>query len=551
MSDEVHASSFAGVAIIDGNGGVLCSTGIAKDPRVEALLADSEWIGEASDRRIAAILLTDRKLLAIVTELASGYLVVLSDKPTDTVLNFVLSVPFAFAIIDHILTDPYDAMAVVDAKEKVAFISPVHEKFFGLRQGEATGKGVRDVIENTRLHHVVRTGIAEVGQIQRMKGSERVVSRHPIRQNDTIVGAIGRVMFKGPQQLEAMSKRIHDLETEIAVYKSEAKVKTRGDEFLEAIIGQSLAIQSVREQVRKIAPLDVPVLIQGESGTGKELVAQALHMLSMRQSGRLVTVNAAALPDTLVESELFGYEAGSFTGADRRGRLGKFEQADKGTIFLDEIGDMALDTQSKLLRVLQDRMVERVGGDKPKYVDFRLCSATNRDLEAFVEKGRFRLDLFYRISPVVIVLPTLEERLEDIPLLLAHFAGELAKQYNRPVPKIGIDVSPYLMEQSWPGNIRQLRHMIERAIVFSEDDHLSAKDFERQVSQMSTARKPFEKSGSMAGVGGASLKDNLDALEAKLINDAIIRFKGNKKKAAEHLGVSRSYLYKKLEGLDP
>ncbi|MGR3375420.1 sigma-54 interaction domain-containing protein [Salipiger abyssi] len=547
MSEKDRTISIQGVAVNDSEGGLLWSFGIATDPRIEEMLDDEEWIQEAIAARMRPILLTDHKLIAITSEIAGGYLTVLSDSASDVVMNFILNVPFAYDILNHILTDPYDAMAVVDAKEKVAFISPIHEKFFGMHNGEGVGKNVRDVIENTRLHKVVRTGIAEVGQIQHMQGNERVVSRHPIRRDGKVVGAIGRVMFKGPQQLEAMSKRIHDLESEIAVYKKETRQKVKGEEFLDMIIGQSLAIQSVREQIRKIAPLDIPVLIQGESGTGKELVAQALHMMSARQSGRLVTINAAALPETLVESELFGYEAGSFTGADRKGRPGKFEQADKGTIFLDEIGDMALDTQSKLLRVLQDRIVERVGGDKPKHVDFRLCSATNRDLETFVEEGRFRLDLFYRISPVVIVLPGLEERLEDIPLLINHFAADLAKQYNRPVPEIDPDVHSFLTEQDWPGNIRQLRHVMERAFVFCETGRMSVADFQSQQASMKPARKVASVTSPQAKTG--SLKDNLEELEAKLINDAIIRFKGNKKKAAEHLGVSRSYLYKKLEAL--
>ena len=550
MADNERTFSIQGIAVNDSEGDLLATLGIASDPRIEGMVEDPAWLEEAVAKRVQPVMLTDRTLIAVTSRTGDGYLTILSDSPGDTVLNFVMNVPFAYDILNHILTDPYDAMAVVDAKERVAFISPVHEKFFGLRNGEGTGKYVRDVIENTRLHEVVRTGVAEVGQIYRSQGKDRVVSRHPIRRDGKVVGAIGRVMFKGPQQLEAMSKRIHDLETEIAVYRSETRQKVQGEEYLDRIIGQSLAVQSVREQIRKIAPLDIPVLIQGESGTGKELVAQALHMMSPRQSGRMVTVNAAALPDTLVESELFGYEAGSFTGADRKGRVGKFEQAHKGTIFLDEIGDMALETQTKLLRVLQDRMVERVGGDKPKHVDFRLCSATNRDLETFVEEGRFRLDLFYRISPVVIVLPTLEERLEDIPLLINHFAAELARQYNRTIPEIDADAHSWLMEQSWPGNIRQLRHVMERAFVFSEDGRMSVDDFRTQRSNAKPMRKTESAGLAQPRGGGGSLRESLDELEAKLISDAIIRFKGNKKKAAEHLGVSRSYLYKKLEALD-
>jgi PAS domain S-box-containing protein len=511
-----------------------------------------EWLEDALHRRMVPVLLNDAKYLALVTEIESGTLVLFSDTPTSTVLDFFLNVDFAYDIIDHILSDPYDAMAVVDATSKVAYISPVHERFFGLQSGEAIGKNVRDVIENTRLHHVVQTGVPEVGQIHRMRGRDRIVSRHPIRRNGKIVGAIGRVMFKGPQQVDALARRIKALEQEVETYKLKAQDRSDGEKFLDAIIGQSVAILSVRQQIRKIAPLDIPVLIQGESGTGKELVAQALHMASSRHSGRLVTVNAAALPDSLVESELFGYEPGSFTGADKKGRVGKFELADKGTIFLDEIGDMPLEVQTKLLRVLQDRVVERVGGDKAKRVDFRLCSATNRDLDLYVQQGKFRLDLFYRISPVTILLPPLRERMEDIPLLVTHFVGELANQYGRAVPEVDMEVHEYLKQQPWPGNIRQLRHLIERAFIFAESGRLRLSNFLQGAATPSFSPgpdllKPEATQARESTSRLASLKGSVDELETKLIQDAIIRFQGNKKKAAESLGISRSYLYKKLE----
>lgn len=548
MSRTDATGHIKGVVILKNDGSVVASLGIGSDPRVNAAVTDQQWVTEARKRRILPFLLKDVRLTVFVKDISEGCLILLSEVPTDTVLNFLLSVDFAYDILEHVLTDPYDAMAIVDTDAKVAFLSPVHEKFFGLQHGEGVGKKVRDVIENSRLHQVVRTGVSEVGEIHRMNGNERVVSRHAIRHDGQIVGAIGRVMFKGPEQVEALARRVNVLEQQIASYKQASEEKSGGETTLDAIIGQSLAIQSVRQQIRKIAPLDIPVLIEGESGTGKELVAQALHMMSSRQDGRLVTVNAAALPDSLVESELFGYEAGSFTGADRKGRPGKFEMANKGTMFLDEIGDMPLEVQTKLLRVLQDHMVERVGGGKPKYVDFRLCSATNRNLEDFVEQGKFRLDLYYRISPVRIILPALRERLEDIPLLLVHFVEELARQYNRPLPEINIDVHDFLMQQSWPGNVRQLRHQVERAFVFSENGRLLVSDFMPHVASGGAKPSFVKVDGPIKPVSYAgNLKNNLEILENRLIHDALIKFKGNKKKTAEDLGISRSYLYKKLE----
>ncbi|PWL16531.1 sigma-54-dependent Fis family transcriptional regulator [Falsochrobactrum shanghaiense] len=508
---------------------------------------DIEWRRDAVTRRLMPILFRDKTYAALVAPVDDAIIILITEKVSETVINFIANVDFAFDIIDHLLTDPYDAMAVVDINEKLAFMSPAHEKFFGLEPGQAWGKNVRDVIENSGLPHVIKTGIAEVGHIHRMNGKERVVTRQPIRHKGEIVGAIGRVMFKGPQQVEALARRINALESEIAFYKTTVKEENRGERFLDAIIGDSFVIKSVREQIRKVAPLDIPVLIRGESGTGKELVAQALHMMSPRQDGRLVTVNAAALPASLVESELFGYEAGSFTGADRKGRAGKFELADRGTIFLDEIGDMPLEVQSKLLRVLQDRIVERVGSDKPKHVDFRLCSATNRDLEEFVTEGRFRLDLFYRISPVCISLPSLEERIEDIPLLLRHFLLDLARQYHRAVPEISLEVQEYLMSRQWPGNVRQLRHEVERAFVFCENNQLTVADFGKvEATGVPTAAVPRHHPQPAGDETTGALRQAVDRVEAEMIASAMARFNGNKKKVAEHLGVSRSYLYKKL-----
>lgn len=533
-----------GLALIDPSGKLAFHSGAASDPRVRAMLSDAGWLKEAEARKLGIIRLVDASHIVLVVSSQKTRIAIMLGEAGETSLQFFLNVEFANDIIEHLLTDPFDAMAVIDAKERLVFVSPIHEKFFGLKAGEGVGKKVRDVIENTRLHHVVRTGVAEVGQLQKMNGRERVVSRHPIRHNGDVVGAIGRVMFKGPQQVEALSRRVNTLEREIETYRNEAKEHSRAESALEAIIGQSSAVIKLRDLIRKVAPLDIPVLIQGESGTGKELVAKALHIMSSRRDNRLVTVNAAALPAQLVESELFGYEPGSFTGADQKGRVGKFEQADKGTIFLDEIGDMPIEVQSKLLRVLQDRVVERVGGDKPRKVDFRLCSATNRNLEEFVEQGQFRLDLYYRISPFVIPMPTLAERLEDIPLLVTAFVNELATQYGKDVPEIDSDVFDYLIQRQWPGNVRELRHVVERAFVFSEQGRLRLSNFSDAVRQ----RKPEPAKAEVVNsdASGGTLRTALDRYEHDLMTEAMARFNGNKKKVAEHLGISRSYLYKKL-----
>jgi transcriptional regulator with PAS, ATPase and Fis domain len=542
---KTENSAIAGIVLTDKSTKPLLVAGIGADPRVASLIADKIWMDEVRERRLVTLNLDRKAYIVLLSPAENGELLVFSSSPGDALLQFIASVDFAWDIFHYLLTDPFDAMTIVDRNARLAYISPVHEIFFGLKAGEGNGQPVEKVIDNTRLHHVVATGKAEVGAIQRMRGSERVVSRVPIKRDGKVLGAIGRVMFKGPQQLDAMNQRIKALEGEVEFYKRESQTLKLRDYGLESLIGESSAIKRLRAQIIKVAPLEIPILIRGESGTGKELVAHALHRLSPRRDGAMVNVNAAALPQTLVESELFGYEPGAFTGADKKGRKGKFEQADSGTIFLDEIGDMPIDVQAKLLRVLQDRIVERVGGDRPRNVDFRLVSATNKDLQGLVESGGFRLDLFYRISPIVIELPPLRERLEDIPLLASKFLSEIAYRHARPVPILTEEALVELADRSWPGNIRQLQHEIERAFVFSDGESIRIQDL--SITPQGLLRSSNRPRGDKQP---RDLKNVVAEVQIEEIKEAIVANKGNKKKAAASLGVSRSFLYKKLSEID-
>ena len=279
----------------------------------------------------------------------------------------------------------------------------------------------------------------------------------------------------------------------------------------------------------------------------------------------MVMVNAAALPATLVESELFGYEAGAFTGANKKGRKGKFEQAAGGTIFLDEIGDTPLDVQVKLLRVLQDKRVERIGGDRPYEVDFRMVAATNCDLRRQVADNKFRLDLYYRISAVVIEVPPLRKRISDIPDLAQEFLTSIAERHARPAPRFTAEAISYLMEQRWPGNVRQLRHEVERAFVFAEDGMITADvlaqygdAWEQPNADEQDALGPSkpehheERASVTAHRESITMQEAVAQVETEVVRHSMARHKGNKKRVAAELGISRSYLYKVLElrGID-
>ncbi|MPZ58924.1 MAG: AAA domain-containing protein [Rhizobiales bacterium] len=538
-------NSTAGVVVTDAEGRIVYAAGRGTDARLGALVEDKAWRTEAFHRRIMPVATSDWKAIVTWVRVNEQHVGIIVDEIPDTVFEFTAAVDFAWDIIHHILTDPFDAMTVVDADARVAFLSPVHENFFGFSTGAAIGRPVGSVIENTRLDRVAKTGKAEIGDVQRMRGQDRVVSRIPIFRDGSVVGAIGRVMFKSPEQVQALNSRVNSLEKELEFYRREADVLRREAFDLDTIVGKSEAIRRLKEDIVRVAPLDIPVLILGESGTGKELVAHAIHRLSSRQTEKMVIVNSAALPSSLVESELFGYEPGSFTGADRKGRRGKFEHANGSSLFLDEIGDMQLDVQAKLLRVLQDGLVQRVGGDTYREVDFRLIAATNRDLQNLVSNERFRLDFYYRISPIVLNVPPLHERLDDIPILLHKFLSEFGSRHQMAVPEIDEEVYSYLAEQQWPGNIRQLRHAMERAVIFRAGDRLRVADFRRFDPAEATPNVPLEpKIGDMEK--GSNLQNAIARVEDHLIREALVRCKGNKKRVAEELGISRSYLYKKL-----
>ncbi len=536
-----------GVLVTDEAGQIRFQSGCATEEGVQRALSSIRQHDPA--RRLQPLTVGDRTFIVLARRSPTiSVFFVHETRADDTLFDFVGSVDFAYAVLNHFVTSPFEAMTVVDAEGKVRFISPVHERFFDLAAGAASGKTVTEVIENTRLHEVVRTGRAEIGHVQEMRGVSRVVSRVPIKEGGKVVGAIGQVMFKGPEQVHELSREVTRLRSEVAYYKRELQWRQNRTYGLDDMVGTSAAIKQLKAEIVKVAPLDVPVLLIGASGSGKELAAHSIHALSQRSERPMVFVNAAALPATLVESELFGYEPGAFTGADRKGRKGKFELADASTLFLDEIGDMPIEVQAKLLRVLQDGTFERVGGDRLHRSSFRLVAATNRNLIQAVDENRFRLDLYYRISGVVLHVPSLEERLEDMPLLVERFLAAHAERHGGPPKRATAEVYQYLQGRRWPGNVRQLQHEVQMAAIFAEGDELRVRDFRRgQPMVEATAHAPAASAppGSSGG-GGQTISKAVAETELSLIKEALGRYGGNKKRAAEELGISRSYLYKRL-----
>ncbi len=326
--------------------------------------------------------------------------------------------------------------------------------------------------------------------------------------------------------------RAHQLEREILRLRSELS-KHKGFDHL---IGGSPSLEATIKQARAVAGTSATVLLTGENGTGKEMLARAIHEESTRAGGPFVGVSCAALPESLIESELFGHEKGAFTGATQA-RKGRFELADTGTLFLDEISELTPNVQVKLLRVLQEREFERVGGTKTLAVDIRLIAACNSDLEKAVEAGCFRRDLYYRLNVVPLVLPPLRERHEDIPLLAVHFAAKAADKHGRTRPELDPALIEALQEYDWPGNVRELENLMERLVVLTPSPRLGLEFLPEKMLRSSPDATPTDET---------TLEGALTALKRRMIQSALQAESGNKVAAAKRLGISRSYLHRLL-----
>ncbi|QXM07384.1 sigma 54-interacting transcriptional regulator [Crassaminicella indica] len=440
-------------------------------------------------------------------------------------------------ILNTILDTANEWVTVVDENGIITMMSKAYKEFLDISEPE--GKHVAEVIENTRLHVVLETGIMEVGEIQEIKNKRMISMRVPIKKDGRIIGAVGKVMFKDIRDFQTLSKKISKLEKEIAYYKSELNKERSAKYSFQDLVGESPSMSIVKDMAMKAAKTSSNVLITGESGTGKELFAHSIHNASNRYLGPFVKINCAAIPAELLESELFGYEEGAFTGAKKGGKEGKFELANGGTILLDEIGDMPFAMQAKLLRVLQEKEVERLGGNVIRKIDVRIISSTNKDLDALVKNGEFREDLFYRLNVMSIKIPPLRERKEDIEALANELKMKLSNRLGIYVEGISQGAIEILKKYAWPGNIRELENVIERAINLLDSDLIiKPKHLPTRLTKNDKKNYP---------IGNKSLKEMVEEMEKDMIVACLKENNGNKYQTAKSLGISRVGLYKKLK----
>jgi transcriptional regulator with PAS, ATPase and Fis domain len=442
-------------------------------------------------------------------------------------------------MLEVAIDNAYEGLIITDAEGMILKVNQAYADFLGKKMDEMIGRHVTEVVENTRMHIVARTGKAEIAHVQKINGHEMIANRIPILEGGQVVAVVGKVMFQDVSDLFAMIDRFRKLKSELEFYKSELNKRLGAKYSFENIVGASQELERVKGLGRKVAKSDTTVLLEGESGTGKELFAHAIHIESKRALGPFIKVNCAAIPETLFESELFGYKEGAFTGAQKNGKKGKFALANAGTIFLDEVSELPLAMQVKLLRVLQEREIEPVGSEQPEAVNVRIIAASNKGLEAMVEQGQFRNDLFYRLNVVRLDIPPLRQRKDDIALLTEKILRQLEKETGIPVDGVDAETEGIFMAYSWPGNVRELRNVLEQTLYVKSGNLVTRQDLPRSV--VTSAE------GQVTPDRQRTLKYQLSHLEEELIRRSLQDEKGDRLAAASRLGISKSSLYAKIE----
>ena len=436
------------------------------------------------------------------------------------------------------LRNPYESLVIADKNGFVRFMDRGSEKYFGLSAGGACGIDMNDLLPDTIIPNVLKTGTASIGRVVNIKGVEKISSAFPLKKNGELLGAIGRVIFDSLEEFDRVTREKNRLQKEIKNLRQKQKDEYQAHYTFDHILGTSKSLEESLDLAKRVAMVGTDALITGESGVGKELFAQAIHNFSGSEKP-FVRVNCPAIPFELAESEFFGYERGAFSGANRNGKKGKFEVAENGTIFLDEINSLPLSIQAKLLRILQERELEKVGGTKTTKLNVRVIAATNLDLKDAMKNGHFREDLYYRIAGATISIPPLRERREDISIYVNHFIHAINRRFGTQFKRVSEPALAFLMQCDWPGNVRDLINVLEQACLKEwTGEELTLASIPENLMNRSVAKKNNTVT---------SFRELFDEKEHKLIAKALKETRGNKRKAAKLLNMPRSTFYYKLQ----
>lgn len=444
---------------------------------------------------------------------------------------------------------------IVDADARVVWINKRYAARFGFSDPQqAIGRDCEAVIPNSLMREVVMTGKPILLDVLETDREPLVVTRLPLKDDaGKTVGAVGFALFDEMKALTPLFSHYSRVQQELIATRQSLAQARRAKYTFASFVGTSAASLEVKRQARRASQVDSPVLLLGETGTGKELLAHAIHGASSRSTKPLVTVNVAAIPDALLEVEFFGAAAGAYTGADRKGRVGKFELADGGTLFLDEIGDMPLPLQGKLLRVLQDREFEPLGSNRIVRADVRIIAATSADLPALVAEGRFRPDLFYRLNVLTIHAPPLRERQTDIEALAYTILEDLSTQVRGGHFELQDDALRLLCSYGWPGNVRELHNTLERAVMLSDSERIDARALAPFIGPVRGQAAFVAPAPVQHAAAGASMErepqqwaDAMAAFEKRFLDDALRACEGRVTETAARIGMGRATLYKKI-----
>lgn len=443
---------------------------------------------------------------------------------------------------DQVLWSIPDAIVIVDREGTILFVNEAYTRIANVSAQVAIGRKLRDIAPSAHTLRVLRTGepIQCDSYYSDDFGVGLVLSATPIFKGEDLAGVV--TVFRTSNQMldvYAAYRRANGLVDYYQQLLNSEKART---DCFKAVIGHDRTLGKIIGIAARVAETDTTVLITGENGVGKDILAQAIHQASTRCRQPFIVVNCAAIPDTLLESELFGFESGAFTGAARGGRPGKFELAESGTLFLDEIGDMSSSMQAKVLRVLEQREIQKIGSNRMISVNVRVIAATNRDLPRMVREGQFREDLLYRLNVFPIAIPPLRERKSDIPQLAQFFLTQCSGGRKKSL-MIAPESFEALERHDWPGNIRQLRNAVERAVILCDGDLLLPEHFGVAEVPESSPRTQVPQADAPEEEG---LRDRIRGLERKAYEDALARSGGNKSEAMKDLGVSRRTFYKRL-----
>lgn len=476
-----------------------------------------------------------------------GHLVVMYDaSEVERMALEIESVKRLQSTLETVLNTAYEGILVVNDEGKITLANRSFEQLIKKKSEVILGEEASVIIKQFNMISKNQQDYT----IENINGQSTIVSYIPLKGAPEDSGGVLRVIYRQLGQLQDVMREFDKLKHSLNYYKDEL-FKLNGTTFtLESIITRNKEMTDAKSVATKAAECLSNVLIIGESGTGKELYAHAIHNASKRCKEPFIKVNCAAIPSELAESEFFGYAPGAFTGAAKHGKPGKFELANGGTIFLDEIGDMPLHLQSKLLRVIQDREIELVGGTKPKPINVRIIAATNKDLRLLVNQKLFREDLFYRLNVIYISLPPLRNRKEDIEMLVNSFLLKYSKILNKNFKGITPDVLETFKHYSWPGNIREIENAVERAVSLGTNDWLTSSDFSIFEQGSNNISSHLNESGDkfdQCSIEKTMLRENLQQQEGEMIRWALTESAGNRVKAAKLLGISRSTFYEKLK----